>query len=264
MTIWAGHRTGVARLCAAVPGRARLGAARNGKETGGRSPLRFDSAAPAHSYEARPGTAGMGEAGRGTAGHGGARIGWDWRGMELGDWQPLGFEAPAPARGQDRPGVARIGWGGQGMERVTSRVWGATPRRSRTTGQGVAWCGAARHGVAAQGADGFGGARLVKAWPGVARRCAARHGTGDWQASGFEPSTSTQRGWAGHGSAGSGMARLGAAQALQGQERHGKGVGRLAEIEVRLLDAHARPGLARQGLARQGRDLHSPQRTDHV
>jgi hypothetical protein len=264
MTIWAGHRTGVARLCAAVPGRERLGGARNGKETGGRSTPQFDSAAPAHGYEARPGTAGMGEAGRGTAGYGAARLGWARHGT--GRLAAAGVRGPSA---RARPGVARIGWGGQGMERVTSRVRGAAPRRSRTTGlgqvrrgvagQGKEWLGAARSGtqwqrMAGRGRSRFGSvgrgeagvfsnvsgatpgrptqrglARHGVARQGRARRGAARHGEarrlGGWQASGFEPSTSTQRGWAGHGSAGSGMARLGAAQALQGRARHGEGSG---------------------------------------
>jgi hypothetical protein len=291
MTIWAGHRTGVARLCAAVPGRERLGGARNGKETGGRSTPQFDSAAPAHGYEARPGTAGMGEAGRGTAGYGAARLGWARHGT--GRLAAAGVRGPSA---RARPGVARIGWGGQGMERVTSRVRGAAPRRSRTTGlgqvrrgvagQGKEWLGAARSGNVSGATPGRptqrGLARHGVARQGRARRGAARHGEarrlGGWQASGFEPSTSTQRGWAGHGSAGSGMARLGAAQALQGRARHGEGSGerqtsgfesrtpargkampgpaRLGEVgHGKVRQVLAWLGMARFGVAWQGRSL---------
>jgi hypothetical protein len=244
---WARH--GAVRRCEvrqgfnnAGPGSARRG--RAGQGMGGWQHPGFDASAPAQGpawhVEAGCGAAARGLAGSGLAGMG---VGEAGRGKERqgeGDWQPLGFEAPAPTH-EARLGLARCGLamrGRAGDPRAISRDLGCdSPALTR---QGMARRGKARHGWA----------RLVRAG-----RCSVRRGwpwrgnAGGRQASRFEPSTPTQLGWAWHGRSGSGTARLGAAPALQGQARHGHG-GRVAHIRVRVPDARARRGPALQGKAR--------------
>ena len=148
--------------------------------------------------------------------------------------------------------------------------------------QGVAWSGEVRQGI---GWTVFGGVRLSTThatrlgleWPGAARRGAVWLGgvvrgkeieMGDWQASGFKPSTPTQLGTAGRGWVRQGDARRGSAwldMAGSGAARPGVDSGVTVLAEVRLLRSHAAhgvagtgcvgPGEARLGDARRGKGM---------
>lgn len=107
-------------------------------------------------------TAWSGGAGRGAAGRGEG---------STGDRQPLGFEAPAPTRGQDGLGRVRhravrpgdVGPGEARDQRATGRHHGSSPWRPRTPFLGVARRGTPRRGAARQSKAPHGPAGLGEA-----------------------------------------------------------------------------------------------------
>lgn len=156
---------------------ARQGVARG--LAGGRSPLRFDSAAPTQDL-----------AWLGGAWQGAARPGL---GIQMGEWHTPGFESQAPAlmawqcwvrQGSVGRGAALQGRAGQGFWRASGTHPGSSPGRPRTghgsAGPGMAWRFEAWRCKAGQGIGGrmvFAGVRL----PGAhARRGLARRG-GVWR-----------------------------------------------------------------------------------
>lgn len=264
------------------PGRASLGGAGLGSAwlgTGGWSAAGFDSRPPA--LPAGHGTAGLGPAALGWARLRVARTGWA---REMGDWQPLGFEALAPTHGTARRVMARQVCARLGPVRSVGARLGVARPGEETAGdwqapefeppaptyearRGTAGSVKAGRGQAGHGKDGWTVSSAVRlrttcspqgrARLGTAGRCLARCGwprrgmAGGWSSPGFDSPEPT-RGWSWLRKAMRGEARRCSAWRGLVRRCEVRQGGRVAHTEVRVLGAHAWRGAVRRGLSGQG------------